>query len=257
MKKEEWENLRSVKGLDLPEFLTNIQEMDFDQDLNKFIERLPAMSFEFVKLFVAKDYTFLQAKLDEMAASLRRIRAEKAAGKCDEVIAFLSSDMAKTEVDVHLQNLISELNTLSVDIQTLEYKSRENSRSFEKKNENKGPKYILAVDDDPVILDVLKRAIISVRYRFSGVTAGKTALKYLETHTPPDLIILDIEMPEMNGYQVAEAIVAKDSSIPIIFLTSNATREHIIKAMQTGAVDFLVKPVNEELIMSKLDKYLG
>ena len=252
------EKLRTIKSLnDIPTTMTHSQKMSIGDEIDKFIENLPNNSFEMIKLLDANDYSFLEAKLKEMQASLKRMYAKSVARNCSALVDFVKNKAEKSKIDIHLEKLISELNTLSVDIQALVYKSQENHKNIEYvKHSTQGKKNILAVDDDPVILNILRKIIDGEKYEFSGTASGKTAVQYLEAHSPPDLVILDIEMPEMDGYELAEIILRKDNTMPIIFLTSNATREHIMKAMQTGAIDFLVKPVNEELIIVKLDKYL-
>lgn len=110
---------------------------------------------------------------------------------------------------------------------------------------------VLAVDDMPQNLSML-RAILGERYKFVGLTSGAAALKYLETNTP-DVYILDIEMPNMNGFELVTAIRANRKIAPFIFLTGNATREHVIQAMSMGITDFLVKPCNKDAVFAKLD----
>ncbi|MGL6194490.1 MAG: response regulator [Thermoguttaceae bacterium] len=110
---------------------------------------------------------------------------------------------------------------------------------------------ILAVDDIPQSLASLK-AIIGDRCKFYGVVSGEAALKFLEMNIP-DVFILDIDMPKMNGFQLVEAIRAKRKIAPIIFLTANATADYVTKAFELGITDFLVKPCNEEAVWAKLD----
>lgn len=83
------------------------------------------------------------------------------------------------------------------------------------------------------------------------------ALQYLKRNIP-DLIILDIEMPEVDGYQMLEMIREKPEleEVPIIFLTSNSDKEHVIKAVKNGANDYAVKPIDEEVFMDKIRKLL-
>lgn len=112
-------------------------------------------------------------------------------------------------------------------------------------------KTVLAVDDMPSLLTQLK-AIIGDRYRFVGVTSADAALRYLERGIP-DVYILDIDMPEMNGFQLLEAIKARRKIAPVIFLTANATVEYVEKAFDLGVTNFLVKPCNEEAVHAKLE----
>ena len=112
-------------------------------------------------------------------------------------------------------------------------------------------KTVLAVDDMPQLLTPLK-AILGDKYKFVGTTSGEAALKYLENHLP-DVYILDIDMPGMDGFQLVEAIRARRKIAPIIFLTANATVEYVTKAFDLGITDFLVKPCSEEAVLAKLE----
>lgn len=71
------------------------------------------------------------------------------------------------------------------------------------------------------------------------------------------MFILDREMLEMNGYELAEKIRSSGQTAPIIFLTGKAIEEYVIKAIKTGAADFTVKPVNNEHVLNKIKKYIG
>ena len=84
------------------------------------------------------------------------------------------------------------------------------------------------------------------------------ALKYLKEEDTPDLIILDIDMEGINGYEMLEMIRGKEElkDVPVIFLTSNNDREHVVKAINGGANDYAVKPINEEIFMGKVHKLL-
>ena len=87
---------------------------------------------------------------------------------------------------------------------------------------------------------------------------GKTALKVMEAQNP-DLFILDIDMPEIDGYELAGIIRANagHAKTPIVFLTGKSTREHVLKAIQAGANDFLVKPATREVLLMMTGKYLS
>lgn len=111
---------------------------------------------------------------------------------------------------------------------------------------------VLAVDDSPTILTSLK-AILSNDYQFFGVTSGQAALKFLETRKP-DIFIVDIEMPIMSGYELAARIKELGLIHTVVFLTGNATREYVLKALQLGVTHFLAKPCNNESLLAKLAK---
>lgn len=118
-------------------------------------------------------------------------------------------------------------------------------------------KCIVAVDDSGIILKSLEK-LLAETYEFHAFTKGMRALKYLKEEDTPDLIILDIDMEGINGYEMLEMIRKKEElkDVPVIFLTSNNDREHVVKAINGGANDYAVKPINEEVFMDKVHKLL-
>jgi CheY-like chemotaxis protein len=117
-------------------------------------------------------------------------------------------------------------------------------------------KNILAVDDTAFFLTLLKNSLQDTDYKLTCVISGKDALKYLEKHQP-DLFLLDIEMPEMNGYELAAKIKETKCKAPIIFLTGNTEGEYSTNAVKAGAVDFIVKPMDKKNLIEKIKKYIG
>jgi len=103
--------------------------------------------------------------------------------------------------------------------------------------------YILAVDDDHDVLGTLERVLKRDKYDVTLVDAGAKALKILEQGRP-DLMILDIIMPEMDGIQVCTAVRAdpRFTTLPILFLTAKGTTDDIVEGLDAGADDYVVKP---------------
>jgi len=103
---------------------------------------------------------------------------------------------------------------------------------------------ILVVDDQPNNLKVIS-SVLGESYSLSFANNGVNALKILEGLTP-DLVLLDVMMPEMDGYEVCQHIKSneKTKDIPVIFLTAKTDIEDIIKAFKAGAVDYITKPFN-------------
>jgi CheY-like chemotaxis protein len=118
-------------------------------------------------------------------------------------------------------------------------------------------KIILAVDDMPEILAFVNHALKS-RYKVIAVPSGKAALKVIETHVP-SMFILDIDMPEMDGFELAARIrnMPEHKKTPLVFLTGNSSRAHITQAMAIGCNDFIVKPTNHEYLLTKAGKFLN
>ena len=117
-------------------------------------------------------------------------------------------------------------------------------------------KSIVAVDDSRIVLQTLE-GILGESYDFRGFSKAKRALDYIG-QIPPSLIILDIDMPEMNGYELLEMIMDKKElrNIPIIFLTSNNDKNSVIKAVTYGADAYVVKPIDREVLISKIEALL-
>lgn len=118
-------------------------------------------------------------------------------------------------------------------------------------------KSIVAVDDSGIILKMLEK-LLGEEYAYIGFSKGMRALKYLKESRTPDLIILDIEMPVIDGYEMLDMIRKKEElkDVPVLFLTSNKDKEHVVKAIQGGANDYIAKPVDEEVFMDKVRKLL-
>ncbi|MDR2571626.1 MAG: response regulator [Oscillospiraceae bacterium] len=114
---------------------------------------------------------------------------------------------------------------------------------------------ILAVDDTAFFLSYLKSILSNSGYNLTCVNSGDAALNYIKTHTP-DLFILDIDMPGMDGYELAIKIRANKHTAPIVFLTANATRENVFKAIKVGAADFITKPMNREDAITRISKHI-
>jgi len=258
------ENLKKINGLSLPDFMDGNQLRNYQNELDDFINRLPDLSNELLKVFVSGDMYLLNRKLENLAAVLKNLYANQALAKCSQLIELLKTDKEKDELDIILGKFVVELTTLSIDIQLAQYKQSDNiqtnniqTRSRISEDSDSDRKHILAIDDTSIMLNTLKAMIDGEKYKFSGITSGKAALLYLDTHNPPDLIILDINMPVMDGHELASYIKTKGHKIPIVYLTSSATKENIKKAVQLGASDFLVKPVNKELVLDRIERCLS
>ena len=116
------------------------------------------------------------------------------------------------------------------------------------------PINILVVDDEPRNLMVLESILDSPDYRLTKVQSGQEALMAL-LNQDFALLVLDIEMPGMNGWELAQIIKKrkKTEHIPIIFLTAHyAEDEHVLQGYTAGAVDYLTKPVNSAILRSKV-----
>jgi len=115
---------------------------------------------------------------------------------------------------------------------------------------------ILVVDDQSNNLKVIA-SVLGSDYSLSIANSGVNALKILENNTP-DLILLDIMMPEMDGFEVCRRIKSIDRirHIPIIFLTAKTDIDDIIKGFRCGAVDYITKPFNATEVDARVQNHL-
>jgi len=111
-----------------------------------------------------------------------------------------------------------------------------------------GQLVILLVDDAPTNIQVLNETLKD-DYRLFFATSGSEALRMVN-QAPPDLIILDIIMPDMDGYEVCRALKAnaQAQNIPIIFITSMRQQEDEVVGLELGAVDYITKPFNPAVV---------
>jgi len=116
---------------------------------------------------------------------------------------------------------------------------------------------IMIVDDNPANLKLLEDVLTQQGYEVSSFPLGRLALA-AAMKNPPDLILLDINMPEMTGYQVCERLKSAPelSDIPVIFLSALGETEDKVRAFQSGGVDYLCKPFAMEEIRSRVETHL-
>ncbi len=113
----------------------------------------------------------------------------------------------------------------------------------------------MVIDDDPSSLALL-RGILKEQYDVSLATSGRQALKYIQ-NVSPSLVILDLGMPDMDGYEVLSEIKKTGNmDIPVIILTGAQEIESEIRALDLGAVDYIHKPVVATLVLSRIKLHL-
>ncbi len=120
------------------------------------------------------------------------------------------------------------------------------------------PASILIVDDTPANLQVLSDLLRQSDYKVRPIPSGKLALKAASA-SPPDLILLDITMPEMNGYEVCNALKADPqlSDIPVIFISALNETMDKVKAFKAGGVDYIIKPFQFEEVQARVSTHLN
>lgn len=116
---------------------------------------------------------------------------------------------------------------------------------------------ILIVDDEPANLKVLGEPLKG-EYTVIFAFSGEDALNMAQSDSPPDLILLDIVMPEMDGLEVCRQLKADDSTkdIPVIFVTSKNSEKDEEEGLLAGAVDYIAKPCSPAILKARVKNHL-
>jgi len=245
-----------------PGELDDVQMNQYEKMLVSFVESFPENEHKIKAALEAKDKETLAVQLETLCTALEKIRADDLASQGREFIKVLKNfnyEYEKIEaiVSVFLRSAVM----LSIDIQMAKYLDEKTQATYLRKKKeniearNTVEKTILAVDDAAISLTMLKQSLQGEPYKLTCVNSGESALQYLKKNDP-NLFLLDIEMPKMNGYELAEKIRESGHEAPIIFLTGNSAKEYVIKAIKAGASDFIVKPIYKENLTEKINKYL-
>ncbi|WP_445249586.1 response regulator [Microcoleus sp. OTE_8_concoct_300] len=118
---------------------------------------------------------------------------------------------------------------------------------------------ILIVDDEPVNIQVLGNNLLLENYALAQASSGREALALLETGYKPDLILLDLMMPQMTGYEVCEKIREKFTAIevPIVMLTAKNQVSDLVQGFNAGANDFLTKPFVKNELLARIKTHIS
>ena len=116
-----------------------------------------------------------------------------------------------------------------------------------------GKPVVLVVDDTPFNIDVL-RGVLSSNYTLKVATNGEKALSLARAHPQPELVLLDVMMPGMDGYEVCRRLKAGEDTrhIPVVFVTSMSEVEDEKKGFESGGVDYITKPVSPPLVQARV-----
>lgn len=113
---------------------------------------------------------------------------------------------------------------------------------------------ILVVDDDAMNREVMEAFLSAEDYRVLLANSGEQALKLL-TQTAPDLVILDVRMPDMDGYQVCQAIT-RSYTVPVIIVSGYSEPEDTKRGMAAGAVDYIARPFNADNFLERVHRWI-
>ena len=116
---------------------------------------------------------------------------------------------------------------------------------------------VLVVDDNPNNVKVIALTLRPLNYKLVIATNGKSAIEMVDK-TQPDLVLMDIMMPEMDGHEACRIIKSKkkNENLPIIFLTALNDKENTVKGFESGGVDYITKPFNKNELISRVRTHL-
>jgi DNA-binding NarL/FixJ family response regulator len=116
---------------------------------------------------------------------------------------------------------------------------------------------VLVIDDDTALLKMANE-LLSEQYAVSLAKSGREAVSLLEKGFAPDIILLDVVMPFMNGYETFERLrkIPETCDIPVVFLTGLSEAEAELRGLQSGAVDYITKPFVKEILLTRLATHL-
>jgi len=258
----------AIQGLNIDvNQMSDAELKKYEFSLNSFVESFPLQETGLKSALGGRDYGSLSNWLSGVSDMLKGIHAESLTAECSDFASYLNKAeyLSNTVIEARLTAVLSDITALSIDIQMAVYDNKSGSGGGAAAGaaaetvaapQNSGQKLILAVDDVALFLQTLKTNLAGSPYKLVCVSSGADALRFI-ANKDPDLFILDIEMPGMDGYELAKKIREQKKFGPIIFLTGNAKREYVVKALEVGAADFLVKPIDKQQVLSRIPKLIG
>ena len=229
--------------------------------------------FNFVETFLKQEEIIQEALASDdsetyfkilvnICIGLKKIHANELAAEWMEYAATMKKDDIETTKFL-VSDFLVHVSMLTLDIQTaLFYREHkpletvvEDAKSEQTLNIPIDKKLILIVDDLQILLNTVITYMKKTDYTLNGLTSPMEALEYLKNHRPA-LFILDIEMPEMDGFTLAKKIREIGHTSPIIFMTGNSSEQNLLDALTADAAGFLVKPIPQVLLLKTVDKFM-
>lgn len=116
-------------------------------------------------------------------------------------------------------------------------------------------KTILIVEDNIINFKFLELALKSTQVNIIHTTRGQEAVDICKSNTIVDLILMDIKLPEMNGYETTENIRLFNTTIPILAQTGTESEEDLQKCLKAGCNDYMIKPINPDQLIDKISTF--
>lgn len=256
------EGLRFIPELKLAGKVGAMSDSQFSsyvQMLNSFIDKFPATATKLQKNLDAKMYDTVVKDLTGIHETLTKLYADDIARECRKQIDALKGarpgDIDHDVLEAFIENFILKVSSLSIDIQMAAHKSATAAPPPQKAKQIYQQPTILAVDNAIMFLNTLKKLLSDAPYDVQCASSGAEALQFMESNRV-DAFLLDVEMPDMDGYELARRIKQRGHKAPIVFITANSARDYVDKAVAVGAVGLLMKPLRINQLLSKLKEII-
>jgi CheY-like chemotaxis protein len=242
--------------------------MDYIELLHTFDSDYKAQESGLRAALKIKQYATVLQRLAAIEKLLLAIHADDLAEDCKDHINQNKdiSGIRHEKLEMFVNYFLSSLSMLSDEIHVLHLLRKQNIEAEKdaapeveveviSPGNTPDAKKILVINKTAIFMRNFKLALEDTGHRLLGLTSGEAALMYIKT-AKLDLIILDDDLPDADTVDLAKKIKETGQSAPIVLLTGNVTKEHILKVMEAGIVDFIVKPIVNNDVQEKVSKHL-
>jgi len=255
------ERLYAVRGLTVSGGIDKLNDSQLNaylKSLGSFVDSFPGIAD---KLQNAVDDEAPKAVISGIVSSLydtlTKLHADSIVKeykpKFDKLLTATQADY--TALETLVENFIHRVSSLSIEVQMAAHAKSAPQQRQERPAHAKSKGNILAVDNAIMYLNTLKKLLDNQPYNLYCTTSCEEALR-ITKQNKPDLILLDIEMPEMNGYDLARKIKEGGCRSPIVFITANSARSYVDKAVEVGAQGLLMKPLRINQLLEKINELI-
>ncbi|MCL2874313.1 MAG: response regulator [Defluviitaleaceae bacterium] len=242
------EKIKQIDDENLPDFIGL---------LNVFTSDIPKQERRLKNVLKSKDYASVLHKLESIGNSLAQIHADDLLEEYqDQIKTSCNIDNVRHEkLEAFVDYFFASLTMLVSEIQQNVPINIMGISEFLPFKTDPSKKNILVIDDTVIFLQNLKRILENNENKVTCIASKESALIYLKI-ARPNLFILNDDMPGMDGCEFAKKIREMKHTVPIIYLTSNATKEYMVKSMAAGVTDFIIKPISATDAQEKVDRHL-
>jgi CheY-like chemotaxis protein len=157
-----------------------------------------------------------------------------------------------------IKKIINKKSNLWPEPEALKTEAQKDEKKIQEKRKKKEAPQILLIDDDPIIIKLISHFFIQDDYLVSFALNAEDGIKKILKKNP-DLILVDIMIPGLDGYQFLKKLKSREDTcdIPVIILSSLSRESDILKGLENGAADYITKPFSPRILVSKVKKILG